>query len=144
MAWLLCSGTEDWTYCLLPKAVTADEATPSSVQHSKAYSSSRWPNHRMENKRPPTTHSHWQRSGVGSRGDTRQLLALEILLSGKDTATNTIPGSLPPKSLYQNSQWSSIANTLELWDTSDTQSLTTSFILSPLFQDIAILKGGWM
>ena len=66
-----------------------------------------------------------------------------ISLSRKDTATNTIPESLPLKSLHQNSQQSSIANTLELRDTSDAQSSTTSFTPSPLLQDIAILKRGW-
>ena len=70
MAWPLCSGTIDWTYGLLLKAATLDEATPSSVQHSETYSSSGQPNYRMENGRPPTTHSHRQRSRVGSRGDT--------------------------------------------------------------------------
>ena len=70
MAWPLCSGTEDQTYRLSPKAATPDEATPSSVQHSKAHSGSERPDHRMENGRPPTAHSHRQRSGVGSRGDT--------------------------------------------------------------------------
>ena len=37
MAWPLCSGTKDQTYGLWPKAATLDEATPSSVQRSKAY-----------------------------------------------------------------------------------------------------------
>ena len=76
-AWPLCSGTEDWTYGLSPKAATLDEATPPSVQHSKAYSSSRQPDHRMENGRSPIAHSYRQRSGVESRGDTQQSLAPE-------------------------------------------------------------------
>ena len=75
--WHLCSGMADQTYGLSLKAVTLDKATPSSVQCSEAYSSSRRPDHRMENRRPPTIHSHQQRSRVGSRGDTQQLLALE-------------------------------------------------------------------
>ena len=57
-------------------------------------------------------------------------------------AANTIPGSPLLKFLHQNSQRSSIANTLELQDMSNVWSLTTFFILSPLLQDIAILKGG--
>ena len=75
--WPFCSGTVDWTYSLLLKTATLDEATPSSVQRSEAYSGPRRPDHRMENGRLPTAYSYWQRSGVGSRGDTRQLLALE-------------------------------------------------------------------
>jgi len=67
MAWPLCSGTADRTYSLSLKAATLDKATPSSVQCSKAYSGSRQPNHRTENGRPPTAHSHWQRSKVGVR-----------------------------------------------------------------------------
>ena len=62
--------------------------------------------------------------------------------SGKDTAVNTTPESPLPKSLHQNSQRSSIANTLELRDMSDTRSSTTFFIPSLLLRDIAILKGG--
>ena len=58
MAWPLCSGTEDQTYGLLPKAATLDEATPPSVQCSKAYSGSGRPDHRTENGRPPTAHNH--------------------------------------------------------------------------------------
>ena len=77
MAWSLYSRTENRTYSLWPKAATPDKATLSSVQCSKAYSSSGWPDHRTENRRPPTTHSHWRRSGVGSRGDTQQSLASE-------------------------------------------------------------------
>ena len=48
---------------------------------------------------------------VGTREDS------STSSSGKDTAANTTPGSLLPKSLHQNSQWSSIANTpvLEGW-----------------------------
>jgi len=80
MAWPLCSGTMDQTYGLLLKAATLDKATPSSVQHSKAYSSSGRPNHRMENGRPPTAYSYRQRSRVGSRGDTQQLLVPEKVL----------------------------------------------------------------
>ena len=76
-AWPLCSGTADQTYGLLLKAVTPDEATLSSVQHSEAYSGSRRPDHRMENGRLPTTHGYWQRSRVEGRRDTQQLLALE-------------------------------------------------------------------
>ena len=37
MARPLCSGMEDQTYGLLPKATTLDEATPSSVQCSEAH-----------------------------------------------------------------------------------------------------------
>jgi len=55
---------------------------------------------------------------------------------------NKIPGSPLPKSLHQNSQRSSIANTPELRDMSNVRSSTTFFILSPLLQDVAILKGG--
>ena len=51
--WHLCSGMADQTYGLSLKAVTLDKATPSSVQCSEAYSSSRRPDHRMENRRPP-------------------------------------------------------------------------------------------
>ena len=78
MAWPLCSGTEDRTYGLSPKAATLDEATPPSVQHSKAYSGFGRPNHRTENGRSPTaiiinreakweveeildSHWHWRR-----------------------------------------------------------------------------------
>ena len=77
MAGPLCSGKTDWTYGLLLKAATLDEATLSSVQHNKAYSGSRWPDYRLENGGPPTTHSYWQRSRVGSKRDTQQSLALE-------------------------------------------------------------------
>ena len=76
-AWPLCNGTVDWTYGLLLKTATPDEATPSSVQRSEAYSGSRRPNHRTENGRSPTAHSHQRRSRVGGRRDTRQSLALE-------------------------------------------------------------------
>jgi len=38
-AWPLCSRMVDWTYGLLFKAAILDEATLSSVQCSKAYSS---------------------------------------------------------------------------------------------------------
>jgi len=55
MAWPLCSGTADQTYDLLLKAATLDEATPSSIQCSEAYSGSGQPNHRTENRRPSTT-----------------------------------------------------------------------------------------
>ena len=79
-AWPLYSRTEDQTYGLSPKAATLDEVTLSSIQCSKAYSGSRQPDHRTENRRPPTAHSHQWRSGVGSRGNTRQLLALEKIL----------------------------------------------------------------
>ena len=75
MAWPLCSGMADRTYGLLLKAATLDEATPSSVQCSEAYSSSRWPDYRMENGRSPTAHSHQQRSRVGGRRDTWHSLA---------------------------------------------------------------------
>jgi len=61
--------------------------------------------------------------------------------SGRDMAMNTIPGSPPPKSPLRNSQWSSIANTLGLRDTSDARSSTVFFIPSPLLRDVAILKG---
>ena len=37
-AWPLCSGTADRTYGLSLKTTTRDEATPSSVQRSEAYS----------------------------------------------------------------------------------------------------------
>ena len=77
MTWPFCGKTVDRTYSLLLKTAILDKATPSSVQHSEAYSGSRRPNHRTENKRPPTAHSHRRRSRVGSRGDTWQLLALE-------------------------------------------------------------------
>ena len=80
MAWPLCSRTEDRTYGLSPKAATPDETTLSSVQCSKAYSGSERPNHRVENRRPPTAYSHRRRSGVGNRGDTQQSLALEKIL----------------------------------------------------------------
>jgi len=76
-AWPLCSRTADWIYGLLLKAATPDEATPSSVQCSEAYSSSRWPDYRTENRRSPTTYNHQQRSRVGGRRDTWQLLASE-------------------------------------------------------------------
>jgi len=39
-AWPLCNRTIDQTHSLLLKAATLDEATPSSVQCSKAYSGS--------------------------------------------------------------------------------------------------------
>jgi len=65
-----------------------------------------------------------------------------ISLSGRNMATNTTLGSPLLKSPHQNSQQSSIANTLGLRDTSDVQSLTTFFIPSLLLQDVAILKGG--
>jgi len=73
---------------------------------------------------------------IGTREDS------STSLSGRDTATNTIPGSLLPKSLHQNSQQSFIANTPELRDTSNTQSSTTFFIPSLSLRDVAILKGG--
>ena len=38
--WRVRGPLTDWTYGLLLKAVTLDEATLSSVQHSEAYSSS--------------------------------------------------------------------------------------------------------
>jgi len=38
MTWPLCSGMADWTYGLLLKAATLDEATPSSIQRSEAHS----------------------------------------------------------------------------------------------------------
>ena len=75
--WPFCSGMVNWTYGLLLKTPTLDKAIPSSVQCSEAYSSPRRPDYRMENGRPPTTHSHRQRSRVGSRGNTQQSLALE-------------------------------------------------------------------
>ena len=75
--WPFCSGTADWTYGLSLKTATLDEATPSSIQRSEAYSSPGRPDHRIESGRPPTAHSHRRRSGVGSRGDTQQSLALE-------------------------------------------------------------------
>jgi len=77
MAWFFYSGMADWTYGLSLKAATPDEATPSSVQRSEAYSGSRQPDHRTENGRSPTAHSHQQKSGVGGRKDTQQLLALK-------------------------------------------------------------------
>ena len=77
MTWPFCSGTADQTYGLSLKTATLDKATPSSVQCSKAYSSPGRPDHRTENERPPTIHSHRWRSRVGSRGDTQQSLALE-------------------------------------------------------------------
>ena len=58
MAWPLYSRIVDWTYDLLLKAATLDEATPSSIQHSEAYSSSGQPNCRTENGRPPTAHRY--------------------------------------------------------------------------------------
>ena len=76
MTWPFCSGTADRTYGLSLKTATLDEATPSSVQRSEAYSSPRRPDHRTESRRPSTTHSHRRRSGVGSR-DTWQSLAPE-------------------------------------------------------------------
>jgi len=75
--WPFCSRTADWTYGLSLKTTILDKATPSSVQHSEAYFSSGRPNHRTENIRPPIAHSHRWRSGVESRGNTRQSLALE-------------------------------------------------------------------
>ena len=57
-------------------------------------------------------------------------------------AANTIPGSPLLKFLHQNSQRSSIANTPELQNMSDVQSLTTFFIPSLSLRDIAILKVG--
>ena len=78
--WPFCSRTVDQTYSLSLKTTTLNKATPSSVQRSEAYSSPRRPNHRTENRRPLTAHSHWWRSEVGSRGDTRQLLAPEKVL----------------------------------------------------------------
>jgi len=54
----LCSRKTDRTYGLLLKAATLDEATLSGVQCSEAYSGSRRPNYRLENREPPTTHSH--------------------------------------------------------------------------------------
>ena len=71
MAWPLYSGTVDQTYGLLLEAATLDKVTPSSVQHSEAYSSSGRPDHRTENGRPPIAHSHQWRSRVGSKGDTQ-------------------------------------------------------------------------
>ena len=53
MAWPLCSRIADWTYGLSLKTATWDEATPSSVQRSKAYSSPRRPNYRMHNEGDP-------------------------------------------------------------------------------------------
>ena len=58
MAWPLCSRMADWTYGLLLKAATLDEATLSSVQCSEAHSGSGQPNYRTQNGEPPTTHSH--------------------------------------------------------------------------------------
>jgi len=52
MAWPFCSRTADWTYGLLLKAATLDEATPSSVQRSKAHFSSRRPDYRTQNGGP--------------------------------------------------------------------------------------------
>ena len=69
-AWPFCSRTADWTYGLSLKAATLDEATPSSVQCSKAHSGSRRPDYRTQNGGPPTAYSRRQRSGVGSRGNT--------------------------------------------------------------------------
>ena len=77
MTWLFCSGTADRIYSLLLKTAILDEATPSSVQRSEAYSGPGRPNYRTENGRLPTAHSHRWRSRVGSRGDTRQSLAPE-------------------------------------------------------------------
>ena len=73
----LCSGTEDQTYSLLPKATTPDEATPSSVQCSEAHSSSGQPDYRTQNGEPPTTYSYRRRSRVGGGENTRQSLAPE-------------------------------------------------------------------
>ena len=81
IAWPFCSRTADQTYGLSLKAATLDEATPSSVQRSKAHSSSRQPDYRMQNRGPPTAHSHRWRSGVGSRGNTQQSLALEKIVT---------------------------------------------------------------
>jgi len=68
---------------------------------------------------------------------------LPIVINGEaEWEVEEILGSPPLKSLHQNSQRSSIANTWGLRDTSNTRSLTISFIQSPLLQDIAILKGG--
>ena len=58
MAWFFYSGMADWTYGLSLKAATPDEATPSSVQRSEAYSGSRQPDYRTENDRLPTAHSY--------------------------------------------------------------------------------------
>ena len=69
-AWLLCSGTADWTYGLSLKTATQDKATLFSIQYSKTYSSPRRPDYRMHDRGLPTTHSHRRRSGVGSRGNT--------------------------------------------------------------------------
>ena len=80
IAWPLYSGTADRTYGLSLKAATLDEATPSSVQRSEAYSSSGRPDHRMENGRSPTAYSHQRKSKVGGRKDTRQSLALKKIL----------------------------------------------------------------
>ena len=71
MARPLCSGTEDRTYGLSPKATIPDEATPSSVQRSEAHSGSGQPDYRMQNGGPPTAHSYQWRSGVRSGGNTR-------------------------------------------------------------------------
>jgi len=72
-----CSGKTDQTHGLLLKTTTPDKVTPSSVQHSKAHSSSGRPDYRPENRGPPAAHSHRQRTRVGSRRDTRQSLAPE-------------------------------------------------------------------
>ena len=76
-AWPFCSRTVDQTYGLSLKAATLDEATPSSVQCSKAHSGFKQPDYRMQNERPLTTHSCRQSSRVGSRGNTWQSLVLE-------------------------------------------------------------------
>ena len=73
----LYSGKTDRTYGLSLKTATPDEATPSSVQHSEAYSGSGRPDYMPENGGPPAAHSHRQRSRVGSRRDTRQSLVPE-------------------------------------------------------------------
>ena len=70
MAWPLCSGTVDRTYGLSLKAVTPDEATPFGVQYDEAYSSPGRPDYRLEDRGPPTAHSHQQRTRVESRRDT--------------------------------------------------------------------------
>ena len=80
MARPLCSGTENQTYGLSPKATILDEATSSSVQCSKAHSGSRRPNYRMQNGEPPTAYSHQWRSRVGGGENTQQSLAPEKIL----------------------------------------------------------------
>ena len=76
-AWPFCSKMADRTYGLSLKAATLGEATPSSVQHSKAHSGSGRPDYRTQNGGLPTAHSRRWRSRVGSRGNTRQSLASE-------------------------------------------------------------------